>query len=146
MIGFLDAVRECGEVLVVHVPDRLGIFDPQDPPHRNGVVARAEQFLTRREPFLLRLHLWAGHRAGHRNAPLGGYHNPRTGRGSQPGAAECAGLAADQSDHDVKPSAAGIIVGTGKRKQGEAIAVIGVAHGVALGTVGALRLAEEASA
>lgn len=47
------------------------------------------------------------------------------------------------SGHDVKPSAAGIIVGTGKRKQGEAIAVIGVAHGVALGTVGALRLAEE---
>ena len=47
------------------------------------------------------------------------------------------------SGHDVKASAAGIITGTGKRKQGEAIAVIGVANGVALGTAGALPLAED---
>jgi malonate decarboxylase gamma subunit len=47
------------------------------------------------------------------------------------------------SGHDVKTSAAGIITGTGKRKQGEAIAVIGVANGVALGTAGVLPLAEE---
>jgi malonate decarboxylase gamma subunit len=46
------------------------------------------------------------------------------------------------SGHDVKTSAAGIITGTGKRKQGEAIAV-GVANGVALGTAGVLPLAEE---
>jgi malonate decarboxylase gamma subunit len=43
----------------------------------------------------------------------------------------------------VKTSAAGIITGTGKRKDGEAIAVIGVANGEALGTVGVLPLAEE---
>jgi malonate decarboxylase gamma subunit len=47
------------------------------------------------------------------------------------------------SGHDVKTSAAGIITGTGKRKQGGAIAVIGVANGVALGTAGVLPLAEE---
>jgi len=47
------------------------------------------------------------------------------------------------SGHDVKTSAAGIITGTGKRKQGEDIAVIGVANGVALGTAGVLPLAEE---
>jgi malonate decarboxylase gamma subunit len=47
------------------------------------------------------------------------------------------------SGHDVKTSAAGIITGTGKRKDGEAIAVIGVANGVALGTAGVLPLAEE---
>jgi malonate decarboxylase gamma subunit len=47
------------------------------------------------------------------------------------------------SGHDVKTSAAGIITGTGKRKNGEAIAVIGVANGVALGTAGVLPLAEE---
>ena len=45
--------------------------------------------------------------------------------------------------HDVKTSAAGIITGTGKRKNGEAIAVIGVANGEALGTAGVLPLAEE---
>jgi malonate decarboxylase gamma subunit len=47
------------------------------------------------------------------------------------------------SGHDVKTSAAGIITGTGKRKNGEVIAVIGVANGVALGTAGVLPLAEE---
>jgi malonate decarboxylase gamma subunit len=45
--------------------------------------------------------------------------------------------------HDVKTSAAGMITGTGKRKGGAAIAVIGVANGVALGTAGVLPLAEE---
>ena len=38
------------------------------------------------------------------------------------------------SGHDVKANAAGIIIGTGKRKQGGAMAVIGVANGAALGT------------
>jgi malonate decarboxylase gamma subunit len=47
------------------------------------------------------------------------------------------------SGHDVKTSAAGILTGTGKRKDGGAIAVIGVANGEALGTAGALPLAEE---
>ena len=47
------------------------------------------------------------------------------------------------SGHDVKANAAGIIVGRGKRKHGEAIAVIGVANGVALGTAGVLPLAQE---
>ena len=47
------------------------------------------------------------------------------------------------SGHDVKTSAAGIIIGTGKRKQGKTIAVIGVANGVALGTAGVLPLAQE---
>ena len=47
------------------------------------------------------------------------------------------------SGHDVKTSAAGIMTGTGKRKQREAIAVIGVANGAALGTAGVLPLAEE---
>src|SRR5271156_6259906 len=45
--------------------------------------------------------------------------------------------------HDVKTSTAGIIIGTGKRKQGGAIAVIGVANGLALGTAGVLPLAQE---
>jgi malonate decarboxylase gamma subunit len=45
--------------------------------------------------------------------------------------------------HDVKTSAADIITGTGTRKDGEAIAVIGVANGEALGTAGVLPLAEE---
>jgi malonate decarboxylase gamma subunit len=45
--------------------------------------------------------------------------------------------------HDVKTSAAGLITGSGKRKQGDPIAVIGVANGVALGTAGVLPLAEE---
>src|SRR5580658_9652054 len=47
------------------------------------------------------------------------------------------------SGHDVKTSAVGLIIGTGKRKQGNAIAVIGVANGVALGTAGVLPLAAE---
>ena len=47
------------------------------------------------------------------------------------------------SGHDVKTSGAGIIIGTGKRKQGKTVAVIGVANGVALGTAGVLPLAQE---
>jgi malonate decarboxylase gamma subunit len=47
------------------------------------------------------------------------------------------------SGHDVKTSAAGLITGTGKRKQGDAIAVIGVANGAALGTAGVLPLAAD---
>ena len=47
------------------------------------------------------------------------------------------------SGHDVQADAAGIIIGTGKRKQGGAIAVIGVANGAALGTAGVLPLAQE---
>jgi malonate decarboxylase gamma subunit len=47
------------------------------------------------------------------------------------------------SGHNVKTSAAGIIIGTGKRKQGKTVAVIGVANGVALGTAGVLPLAQE---
>jgi malonate decarboxylase gamma subunit len=47
------------------------------------------------------------------------------------------------SGHDVKANAGGVIIGTGKRKQGEAIAVIGVANGEALGTAGVLPLAQE---
>ena len=47
------------------------------------------------------------------------------------------------SGHDVQADAAGIIIGTGKRKQGGAIAVVGVANGVALGTAGVLPLAQE---
>jgi malonate decarboxylase gamma subunit len=46
------------------------------------------------------------------------------------------------SGHGVTTSAAGIITGNGKRKNGEAIAVIGVANGTALGTAGVLPLAE----
>jgi malonate decarboxylase gamma subunit len=46
------------------------------------------------------------------------------------------------SGHDVTTSTAGIITGNGKRKNGEAIAVIGVANGTALGTAGVLPLAE----
>src|SRR5271156_5917851 len=45
------------------------------------------------------------------------------------------------SGHDVKTSAAGQIAGTGKRKQGGSIAVIGVANGAARGTAGVLLLA-----
>lgn len=45
--------------------------------------------------------------------------------------------------HDVKTSADGIITGTGKRKAGAPIVVIGVANGAALGTAGVLPLAEE---
>src|SRR5580658_7513008 len=47
------------------------------------------------------------------------------------------------SGHDVKTSPEGVITGTGKRKNGRTIAVIGVANGVALGTAGVLPLAEE---
>jgi malonate decarboxylase gamma subunit len=47
------------------------------------------------------------------------------------------------SGHDVKTSAAGIITGEGKLKRGQAIAVIGVANGEALGTAGVLPLARE---
>jgi malonate decarboxylase gamma subunit len=47
------------------------------------------------------------------------------------------------SGHDVKTSPEGVIVGAGKRKNGEAIAVIGVANGAALGTAGVLPLADE---
>ena len=49
MIGFLDAGRECSEVLAVHIPDRLWIFDTQNAPHRNGVIACAELLLTLRQ-------------------------------------------------------------------------------------------------
>jgi malonate decarboxylase gamma subunit len=45
--------------------------------------------------------------------------------------------------HDVKISPAGMITGTGKRKGGASIAVIGVANGEALGTAGVLPLAEK---
>ena len=45
--------------------------------------------------------------------------------------------------HEVKISPAGMITGTGKRKGGASIAVIGVANGEALGTAGVLPLAEE---
>jgi malonate decarboxylase gamma subunit len=47
------------------------------------------------------------------------------------------------SGHDVKTSTDGIITGTGKRKDGSDIAVIGVANGVELGTAGVLPLAAE---
>jgi malonate decarboxylase gamma subunit len=45
--------------------------------------------------------------------------------------------------HDVRTSAQGVITGTGKRKAGGIIAVIGVANGEALGTAGVLPLAEK---
>jgi hypothetical protein len=41
--------RERGEILAVLIPDCLGIFDTQDSPHGNGVVARAEPFVTCRK-------------------------------------------------------------------------------------------------
>ena len=47
------------------------------------------------------------------------------------------------SGHDVKTAPDGVIIGAGKRKNGQAIAVIGVANGAALGTAGGLPLAEE---
>src|ERR1700733_14755815 len=56
MIGLLGCARERGKFLAVHVPYSFGILDTQNPPHRNGVIARTEQLLTRGEPFLLRLH------------------------------------------------------------------------------------------
>jgi malonate decarboxylase gamma subunit len=45
--------------------------------------------------------------------------------------------------HDVRTSVQGIITGTGKRKAGSSIAVVGVANGEALGTAGVLPLAEK---
>ena len=47
------------------------------------------------------------------------------------------------SAHDVNTSAAGLITGTGRRKNGGTIAVIGVANGMALGTAGVLPLADK---
>jgi malonate decarboxylase gamma subunit len=47
------------------------------------------------------------------------------------------------SGHDVKTSPEGVITGAAKRKNGAAIAVIGVANGAPLGTAGVLPLAEE---
>jgi malonate decarboxylase gamma subunit len=47
------------------------------------------------------------------------------------------------SGHDVKTSPEGVITGAGKRKNGQAIAVIGVANGAPLGTAGVLPLVEE---
>src|ERR1700678_331145 len=47
------------------------------------------------------------------------------------------------SGHDVKTSAAGLVTGTGKRKQGASITVIGVANGAALGAAGVLPLAQQ---
>jgi malonate decarboxylase gamma subunit len=47
------------------------------------------------------------------------------------------------SGHDVKTSPEGVITGAGKRKNGAALAVIGVANGAPLGTAGVLPLAEE---
>jgi malonate decarboxylase gamma subunit len=44
------------------------------------------------------------------------------------------------SSHDVKTSLEGVITGAGKRKNGQAIAVIGVANGAPLGTAGVLLL------
>jgi malonate decarboxylase gamma subunit len=47
------------------------------------------------------------------------------------------------SGHDVKTSLEGVITGAGKRKNGKAIAVIGVANGAPLGTARVLPLADE---
>jgi malonate decarboxylase gamma subunit len=47
------------------------------------------------------------------------------------------------SSHDVKTSPEGVITGAGKRKNGQAIAVIGVANGAPLGTAGVLPLVVE---
>ena len=47
------------------------------------------------------------------------------------------------SGHDMKTGPDGIIIGAGKRKNGQAIAVIGVANGAPLGTAGVLPLAAE---
>ena len=59
--------------------------------------------------------------------------------GGKAGAFGGAGLTAD----NVQADAAGIVIGTGKREQGGAMAVIGVANGAALGTAGVLPLAQE---
>src|SRR5260221_8371535 len=56
MVRFLDAVRESGKVLAVHIADRLGIFDAQDAPHGDGVITRAKPLLPGCQPFLLPLH------------------------------------------------------------------------------------------
>jgi malonate decarboxylase gamma subunit len=47
------------------------------------------------------------------------------------------------SGHHVKTSPEGVITGVGKRKNGQAVAVIGVANGAPLGTAGVLPLAAE---
>jgi malonate decarboxylase gamma subunit len=47
------------------------------------------------------------------------------------------------SGHQVNVSEAGWITGSGKRKTGGPISVIGVAHGTALGTAGVIPLAEQ---
>src|ERR1700733_11540531 len=47
------------------------------------------------------------------------------------------------SGHGGQADAAGIVIGTGKRKQGGAMAVIGVANGAARGPAGVLPLAQE---
>jgi malonate decarboxylase gamma subunit len=47
------------------------------------------------------------------------------------------------SGHDVKTSADGVIIGAGKRKDGGAISVIGMANGSALGAADVLPLAQE---
>jgi malonate decarboxylase gamma subunit len=47
------------------------------------------------------------------------------------------------SGHDVRTSAEGVITGVGKRGNGQAVAVIGVANGAPLGTAGVLPLAAE---
>jgi malonate decarboxylase gamma subunit len=47
------------------------------------------------------------------------------------------------SGHGVKTSPEGVIAGAGKRKNGQAIAVIGVANAAPLGTAGVLPLAAE---
>jgi malonate decarboxylase gamma subunit len=47
------------------------------------------------------------------------------------------------SGNDVKTSPEGVITGVGRRKNGQAIAVIGVANGAPLGTAGVLPLAAE---
>src|SRR5271156_649032 len=166
MVGFLDAVGECGKLLAVHIPDRLRLLDAQNPPHGHCVIARAEPLLTGRQPFLLCLHcieiegrnlchegLGGGaepvhgtrgkgarpadqpavlaaigapyerlvlsielldplvgldrFRAGDSDPALFRHCDAGTGRRGQPGASECAGLAADQSDHG-HTSAAGL--------------------------------------
>ena len=45
--------------------------------------------------------------------------------------------------HDVKTSATGVITGEGTRKNGEAVAIVGVANGAPLGTADVLPLAQE---
>src|SRR5580658_4815451 len=56
MVSFLDVVSEGGEGLGVHISDRFGILDPDDPPHGHSVIARTEPLLTDPQAFLFRLH------------------------------------------------------------------------------------------